>query len=603
TNTGDIELFDVTVTEAGDLVNTFAPIPVGGSDTFTSPISVQDDFTIDAEASGTYGDSGTALFGEISDEVSGQLDTRIPEIQITVRPEFYEVAVGTSVEVTYTVLNSGDTDLFDVEISDSSGLRFEANSLVVGASALFVRSMTPGVGTLDLDASVQALYGTVATAFTGVTHSDSGLTELVVRNPALQLDIVPVNSEVIEGVSVDVEYTITNSGDTDLHDVQVVDSSAQVLFSGLSLDAGEDVILVRAVPVTENVTLSAKAVGTYGAAATTFYGEVDSAIDSASIEVVESRIAGASRYATAIELSKAAFDGPLTGEKAVVIASGAGWADALPASALAGAVNGPLLLSAPTYVPTEVLAEIDRLGAQKAYVVGGEVVLTPNVIANLKSAGLTVVRVAGTSRYGTAQAVATAVASKVSVNTVFVATGANFPDALAASSLAAALKAPILLTRADSLPAETQAALQALKPANVIICGGELVVSPAVAAALGSSAFGSLTVTREAGTGRYDTALRIIERGQARTGVSDPAGVFVATGTNYPDALAGGVLAGIGGSQWRPLMLVYPDDPATFSPQLSTLVDSNPSIGFATVLGGVFALDEEAETYILGLVR
>ena len=53
--------------------------------------------------------------------------------------------------------------------------------------------------------------------------------------------------------------------------------------------------------------------------------------------------------------------------------------------------RAPLLLVKADSVPAEVLAEIDRLGATTAYVVGGEAVVTPAARAQLTAAGLTIV--------------------------------------------------------------------------------------------------------------------------------------------------------------------------------------------------------------------
>ncbi|MDP2232889.1 MAG: cell wall-binding repeat-containing protein, partial [Actinomycetota bacterium] len=94
------------------------------------------------------------------------------------------------------------------------------------------------------------------------------------------------------------------------------------------------------------------------------------------------RIAGADRYLTAIANSKMAYRG---GADAVVIATGTNWPDALGGSALAGALDGPLLLTTTSDLPDAVAAEIRRLGATKAYVLGGPGAVGPGVEVELKS--------------------------------------------------------------------------------------------------------------------------------------------------------------------------------------------------------------------------
>ena len=63
-------------------------------------------------------------------------------------------------------------------------------------------------------------------------------------------------------------------------------------------------------------------------------------------------------------------------------------------------------------------------------------------------------RIAGRNRYGTAAALSAA--ARRTGGAVVVATGQDFPDALAASSLAGSLGAPVVLARASSLPDETR---------------------------------------------------------------------------------------------------------------------------------------------------
>jgi putative cell wall-binding protein len=82
-------------------------------------------------------------------------------------------------------------------------------------------------------------------------------------------------------------------------------------------------------------------------------------------------------------------------------------------------------------------------------------------------------------RYGTAALLATE-AYPAGADVVLVASGENFPDALAAAPLAAFYDAPIVLTQRDSLPAVTAAALAELDPGDVIVLGGTAAVGQAV---------------------------------------------------------------------------------------------------------------------------
>ncbi len=157
--------------------------------------------------------------------------------------------------------------------------------------------------------------------------------------------------------------------------------------------------------------------------------------------------------------------------------------------------------------------------------------------------GLT--RLAGTDRYATAVAVSQTFAAGVPV--VYIATGLNFPDALAGAAAAGETGGPVLLVRQDSIPAATAAELARLRPGRIIVLGGTGVVSDAVVAGLGAYASGG--VARLSGVNRYATAAAI------STDTYDPGVplVFLATGQDFPDALVGAAAAG---AVQAPMLLV-----------------------------------------------
>ena len=92
--------------------------------------------------------------------------------------------------------------------------------------------------------------------------------------------------------------------------------------------------------------------------------------------------------------------------------------------------------------------------------------------------GFNCTRLAGNDRYETAAAIALATFPN-GTETVLLATGEKFPDALAGNFLAGNRNAPILLTTQAALPAVTRQAIQTLKAKNVIILGREEAVSTA----------------------------------------------------------------------------------------------------------------------------
>ncbi|WKZ81696.1 MAG: cell wall-binding repeat-containing protein [Acidimicrobiia bacterium] len=87
----------------------------------------------------------------------------------------------------------------------------------------------------------------------------------------------------------------------------------------------------------------------------------------------------------------------------------------------------------------------------------------------------------------------------------YVATGANYPDALAASSAAALGLGPVLLTEKDSIPSATMGELTRLDPQKIYLMGGTAVISSGVESQL-VTLFGAGRVERISGNNRYETA-------------------------------------------------------------------------------------------------
>src|SRR5579875_637943 len=223
----------------------------------------------------------------------------------------------------------------------------------------------------------------------------------------------------------------------------------------------------------------------------------------------------------------------------------------------------------------------------------------------------------------------------VANQTVIIATDQNFPDALAASYLASYLKTGILLTPTDNLSSETQAALQAEGVTNVEVVGGPLAVSqntinqieatPAYTcggpAGGGHPTGGDIRVTGPIfGQTQYDTAEAIDTTPPSSfVGTADLSGAYsgaynhtsgaessapsasgslrtaiVATGANFPDAIAGSVLAY---NNHFPIVLT---DPSTLSSQASTVLQAL-GIQQVILLGGPLAVSDTVVSSIQAL--
>lgn len=260
------------------------------------------------------------------------------------------------------------------------------------------------------------------------------------------------------------------------------------------------------------------------------------------------RIGGSDRYATAAALSASAH--AAGSAPVVVVASGEGFADALAASGLAGALGGPVLLTRADTLPQATATEIGKLGATHAVIVGGTRAVSETVAGSLRAAGLSVERISGADRYATAARVAARIStvSGASPQTVLIARGDAFPDALALSPIAYQNHWPVLLTRPGDLPEATRDAVRAAAPGEVVVAGGETAVSARVATDIASLAAGGAggTLTRLGGDDRYKTAAAIAVHAYGHGWALAPY-IGVATGVAFPDALAGGAAAGASG--------------------------------------------------------
>lgn len=262
-------------------------------------------------------------------------------------------------------------------------------------------------------------------------------------------------------------------------------------------------------------------------------------------DVVPTRIAGDDRFQTAIDISQNFEPG---GER-VYVANGLNYPDALSAAPAAGHFGAALLLTPPNTLPANVAAELERLDATEIILVGGVDAVSAGVEDALAEIG-NVTRVAGSDRYETSRAIA--VDAFDDASTAYIATGGDFPDALSASPAATHFGGPVVLVPGwtSSVDSYTTTLLQDLGVADVKIAGGDVAVSAGIEASLGST-FGVEHVQRNAGDDRYQTAVAINEEAFA---TADTA--YIATGSDFADALSGAALAGVNDS---PLFVALPN--------------------------------------------
>lgn len=260
------------------------------------------------------------------------------------------------------------------------------------------------------------------------------------------------------------------------------------------------------------------------------------------------RVSGQNRYETGAAIG-AVWD-QYFDASTVFVATGESYPDALAGSAVAANLGAPLLLTARHALPDVVRTRISSLQPSRIIVLGGPGAVDEDVLLQLGDIpGVTTVeRWFGANRYETGNEIIKRAFGvdgdgdgdeAVDVDTIVVATGSNFPDALSAGPAVASVEGAVLLVpgTSDGLLSASIDLLHDLNPRNVVIVGSAGAVSAGIESDLRREFPGA--VIRLGGTDRYETSARITEH-FFRTARS----VFISVGSNFPDALAGGALAG-----------------------------------------------------------
>lgn len=285
------------------------------------------------------------------------------------------------------------------------------------------------------------------------------------------------------------------------------------------------------------------------------------------------RWAGDDRYEASASISANSFR---MRTDTVYVASGQVFTDALSGAGVAGKVGAPMLLASRDALTADITKELGRLRPDKIVVLGGPATVSDAVVDDLQDLAPTR-RVAGADRYETSAAISAA-NYQPGVATAYVASGENFPDALAGAPIAGKTGGPMLLVRGTSIPPSVAAELTRLRPGRIVVLGGPATVAESVVADL--QPFASAGVERWAGEDRYAVSAGISQR-------SFPSGsdtVFVASGAIFTDALSG---APVAGKTPGPLLLLRSDQiPMTVATELTRLRPKR-----VVILGGPASVD------------
>lgn len=255
------------------------------------------------------------------------------------------------------------------------------------------------------------------------------------------------------------------------------------------------------------------------------------------------RLGGSDRIDTALKIAENGWS--RSGAKYVFLANALSFPDALAGVPLAGMLDAPILLTTGKSLETNILEKIKNIAPSRVYLLGGDAAISTACEKALRDAGLSVTRLSGSDRFGTAVRIAQEMDSLRAgtgngggeVN--FLASALNFADALSAGSPAALLRSPVLYCMPDGkLDSVTAAYLREKSSRSPIVLGGTAAISGDVSASL--AALGLPAPERISGSDRFATSMAVCSRFSDLFLGGD---VLLASGLVFPDALAGGSLA------------------------------------------------------------
>lgn len=244
------------------------------------------------------------------------------------------------------------------------------------------------------------------------------------------------------------------------------------------------------------------------------------------------KLVGSSRYETAVKISESAF------KKAdnVIIVNSQGDADALAATPFAKLKDAPILLTGSKTLDANTKAEITRLGAKNAYIIGGDTRVEESVSKELKAMNLNVERISGKDRYETALQVAKKLGD---VSEVAVVNGQKgLADAVSVAPVAASKNMPILFSSPTEGTKVSDSYIKDEKVTKSYVIGQEASISKEVAAKLPNA-------ERIGGKDRNETNAMVIEKFYTNEELNN---IYVAkngikNNTDLVDALAVGAVA------------------------------------------------------------
>ncbi|AYD39807.1 cell wall-binding protein [Clostridium fermenticellae] len=251
------------------------------------------------------------------------------------------------------------------------------------------------------------------------------------------------------------------------------------------------------------------------------------------------RLSGIDRFQTAEAIAEEFNSSKID---SVVITSGYSFNNALSGSVLAKKLDAPILLSGKTYTENQSAVQyINRHmnTSGKIYILGDEGNINENIITGLKNLGYNNIEILQDGeKYGAVKSINDKInASKGTP--IVVLSGNDFPDGLSISAVAAAKGYPVIYSDLYDIPSESKETIKKINPSQIYIIGGNGVVSDYAKDNIKIlTGLSDDKIVRIGGSDRYETSINV-----AKYFKMDGDIITLASGKDFPDALAGSVLS------------------------------------------------------------
>jgi N-acetylmuramoyl-L-alanine amidase len=284
------------------------------------------------------------------------------------------------------------------------------------------------------------------------------------------------------------------------------------------------------------------------------------------------RLSGNDRVETALSIAEEGWDSANT----VILCEYSDYADSIASTPYAASLNAPLLLTGGDSLDPRVADELQHLETQKVILLGGRGCLKPSIEKELASLSLKWERIGGADRYETS----ILLAKRLDSDSLILANGDDFPDALSAAAYAGIKQIPIVLT-SRIMPTSVSNYCQESQPHHLFVIGGEGVVPTQ------NLTENKLTIEKRlGGRDRYETNAQVIS---FMKDICTSKNLFLASGLTFPDAVAGTVLAS---NMTAPLLLTEKEDipSAVYSLLRAHMVVEPPAPGTAATADTVYTV-------------